>query len=504
MIVRESINFERGKSPEDIKKLFGREYHPGEILLRPDNGYSPHSTIMMFKRRTKPDYAGNEYFEVATLGYIDTEGKTKYYGYRFELDNYNTENMVNVDTKDIRFPSPKEELILRKFFNRSKISKIKERLGIFPILNGKKLDLNEAYNFERGLDPKDSMDIGTPLARLANELGMTYAEIRQDKKDLQEIVAAAVNPGDDEDKDYSFAFYAVADDPRAYDISKESRLFDVALWADQHQKDAIRILRTPDRMSESINFERGVDPRDSMDIGKPITRMLNRLGTSNLDRPRLKEKIEELPSTLYLEGRGDSQIIDIKRYKDLNKAEKKSLASWYASSLSREENKKKIDPDFIWIKLKYDFPNPGIKEWMDLDKFAVLLDRKIRKKFLKESQNFERGVDPKKSAGIGLSSPKRFQTIEEFTNHIIAALPLIFDGKIPEDILSKKEGGMLPETYYGKIAWWLAEKGFEMPNGNSEWEGPIDNAPKDFAYWTTPIVQKLEQMFGQKRWSEYN
>lgn len=230
--------------------------------------------------------------------------------------------------------------------------------------------VRESINFERGLDPKDSMDIGTPLARLATELGMTYAEIRQDRKDLQEIVAAAINPGDDEDKDYSFAFYAVADDPMAYDISRESRLFDVALWADQHQKDAIRILRTPDRISESVNFERG--------------------------------------------------------------------------------------------------------------------------------------IDPKKSAKIGLTSPKRFKTIEEFTDHVMAALPLIFGGKIPEDILSKREGGMLPESYYGKIAWWLTENGFEMPNGNNDWEGPIDNAPKGFAFWTTPITQRLEQMLGEKKWSEYN
>jgi hypothetical protein len=43
-----------------------------------------------------------------------------------------------------------------------------------------------------------------------------------------------------------------------------------------------------------------------------------------------------------------------------------------------------------------------------------------------------------------------------------------------------------------------------MPNGNNDWEGSPDNAPEGFKFWTTPIVQKLEQMLGQKRWSEYN
>ena len=270
MIVRESLDFERGKDPSEIKRIFGREFKPGDILLRPDNGYSPHKTIMMYKRKTPPDYAGEEYYEVATLGYINPEGKTGYYGSRFELNDYNKGNYVSIDTKGIRYPDPEEELILKRFLNPSKISKVKATIGIYPVLNGK-----------------------------------TFA----------------------------------------------------------------------------------------------------------------------------------------------------------------------------------------------LDKKNVVIG---------ESLNFERGIDPKKTIGIGLEAPKRFKTIEEFTDHVIAALPLIFGGKMPKDILSKKEGGMLPEKYYGQIAYWLSEKGFEMPNGNNDWEGHIDMAPKEFAYWTTPLVQKLEQMLGQKRWSEYN
>jgi len=122
---------------------------------------------------------------------------------------------------------------------------------------------------------------------------------------------------------------------------------------------------------------------------------------------------------------------------------------------------------------------------------------------ISESVNFERGIDPKKSIGIGLESPKRFHNIEEFTNHIIAALPLIFGGKIPEDILSRQEDGMLPNTYYGKIAWWLTENGFEMPNGDSDWEAGPANVSKEFSYWPTSIVERLEQILGEKRWARY-
>lgn len=254
---------------------------------------------------------------------------------------------------------------------------------------------------------------------------------------------------------------------------------------------------------ESLEFERGKDPRDSMNIGLPIMRILNRLKIPEPEFSKLVKKIKSLPAVFFLMGRGDSSIIDMKKYKELTSSEKKSLASWYASSLSIEEKSKTV-PNFIWIKIKYDFLAKEIEEWMDIDKFSRLLSTKLRRKFIKESINFERGLEPKTAAGIGILAPRKFKTIEEFTDYIIMALPIIFNGKIPEDILSKEESGMLPEKYYGKISWWLTENGFEMPNGNNDWEGPIDNVPNEFTYWTTPIVQRLEQMLSQKRWSEYN
>ena len=122
------------------------------------------------------------------------------------------------------------------------------------------------------------------------------------------------------------------------------------------------------------------------------------------------------------------------------------------------------------------------------------------KKLVRESLNFERGLNPKKSIGIGLEAPRRFKTIEEFTDFIIMALPLIFNGKMPEDILSKKERGVLPMSYYDKIAKWLTDIGHEMPNGNSNWKSKIEIVDKEFRFWTTPIARKLEEILGEKRW----
>ncbi len=50
---------------------------------------------------------------------------------------------------------------------------------------------------------------------------------------------------------------------------------------------------------------------------------------------------------------------------------------------------------------------------------------------VKEYLDFERGINPKKAMKVGLESPRRFESIEDFTHYIIAALPLIFGGRIP-------------------------------------------------------------------------
>jgi hypothetical protein len=119
---------------------------------------------------------------------------------------------------------------------------------------------------------------------------------------------------------------------------------------------------------------------------------------------------------------------------------------------------------------------------------------------LEESLNFERGIDPKKSMMIGLSSPRRFKSIEEFVDYIIKAMPLIFGGKIPEDILSKGEEGIIPESYYSEIVKWLS-RGFEMPDGDSDWDFTTNT---EFNTWTLQIEQRLEEILGQKRWSKNN
>jgi hypothetical protein len=117
---------------------------------------------------------------------------------------------------------------------------------------------------------------------------------------------------------------------------------------------------------------------------------------------------------------------------------------------------------------------------------------------LEESLNFERGQDPKKSIRIGLKYPRRFETIDEFVDYIISAMPLIFNGEIPDDILNSEEHLWLPIAYFQKIATWLKKEKFEMPNGNTNWDYTFGMSD-EFAHWPKSIALRLEQMLDQKR-----
>lgn len=92
--------------------------------------------------------------------------------------------------------------------------------------------------------------------------------------------------------------------------------------------------------------------------------------------------------------------------------------------------------------------------------------------------------------------------INEFTEYIIIVLPYIFSGKIPDDILSKKEAGMLSASYYLKITKFLDKCGHQQSNGNDLWRGS-DNTPSEFQFWPALIKKALENKGYVRRPEEY-
>lgn len=213
--MNESLDFERGRNLRDVKReLTGMGFIPGEILIEnPDDDIAGNiGDVVMFKKMRSPNYAGDIYAEVATLGWLSQRmNKVLNYGSKFSLDNYNISNHVRPNK--LRSPTEREEDQIRKYLNKSKLQKIKNQInGMIPILNGKKM-IKESLSFERGLDPKEKMGIGLRhdaieiISIAAEETG---ADFEGDQ--IHEILSDVVENPETQDE-WSVEYYVDKDIP---------------------------------------------------------------------------------------------------------------------------------------------------------------------------------------------------------------------------------------------------------------------------------------------------
>jgi hypothetical protein len=362
--IDESLDFERGKTPEQIKRDLRGHFRPGEILLRPDNGYSPHQTIMVFKRITPPDYAGEQYYEVATLGYINTKGEVKTYGSsRFAMDDSNKGNMVSIDTKT-RFPNKEEELLIKRFLNKSKIWKIKEAIGIYPILNGKSLSLTESIDFVRGQEnPLDSLEIGRVLERIKEQVMEIGPDIAQ-KTSLGWLVTQV-------------KFVEGIPEGQVIWNSKSLKDLTESGWKKLFREmKEIKSKMFPN-MKEGLEFNRGMDPRDSMEIGR-IEERREALIDWIIEQDPMKWTGSSVLAPFITRRHPHPWGWDMKKFEDASLMELNHIKEY-------------------------------IEKWEVVDKKYNVFDGPASK--VHERLDFERGMDPKQSMDIG-----RFAKIHKITS----------------------------------------------------------------------------------------
>ena len=119
----------------------------------------------------------------------------------------------------------------------------------------------------------------------------------------------------------------------------------------------------------------------------------------------------------------------------------------------------------------------------------------MKAKFIKESISFERGGDPKGILGIGIHSPRIFTSREELADYLIIALPDIFGGEIPKDILYKPGGGIIPWYYYNKINNFLIKCNHTYVN----WKGEkkknwVELESSEVSFWPQTLYKKLAEL----------
>jgi len=247
--------------------------------------------------------------------------------------------------------------------------------------------IKESINFERGGDPMDTMEIGRVEERKQKMIDEITSE-DPSKWTGSSVLGAFIhyriprgtqwNLKKFEDSTLKELQYTLAYIQKWNKIDKKFKVFD----------------GPASTVQEALGFERGMDPKYAMDIGKF--------------------------KSAYMEGRGKCSVIEVKKYKEFTPEELDSLGQWYGSSLSRG-NKEKTDPETTWIKIKRDeaATSRGEIEWMDLERFEEL-KKKGRwmdpqwekrhgkwylKKSIRENMKFERGQDPKNFMKIGYIRP---------------------------------------------------------------------------------------------------
>lgn len=124
--------------------------------------------------------------------------------------------------------------------------------------------VREFINFERGLDPKETMGIGRKLIQLSNKTGMTPSELRLTKSRMKNLFN-----GEIEFRNFIFWLKRWVDKPADHSIDTNTPVYDDIVWANQNFKEAFDLLNLDDtQMYEDVqNFERGQNPKESIGIG---------------------------------------------------------------------------------------------------------------------------------------------------------------------------------------------------------------------------------------------
>ena len=259
--------------------------------------------------------------------------------------------------------------------------------------------ISESLNFERGIDPKDSMNIGN-------------TEVRREKL-IKEIIQ--FNPR-------LILNYKGGMDPFMFLTSTKNPEWDKSTLRNVINPELSRVLNYLRGLSESQNFERGLEPKVSIGVG-------------------LASKIKqcEWPELQYLILSKDADFIKFLSDGKYTIHNPKEFMESYKHGA--DVYKKYVRPRYTSYKFSSDFRDIIQKkllkirasetEWhinMTLNASEVEMDSRM--KGLKESLDFERGLDPKDAMGIGKTSE---QKIIEMLREDEKDLSVFFGIKIQEE-----------------------------------------------------------------------
>ena len=262
--------------------------------------------------------------------------------------------------------------------------------------SGMTTKIQENINFERGQDPKTALGIGLSYDNLRpgnilsvkkdidNRRQVGYKIKVKEVTDVEKMIGSQ-RPGKEID-------YVVVD-KNGEQISNIQRTWTMGKeWFDEHF-DIIGLVK------ESINFERGQDPKSALGIGiiivNQVWRFSSPTGLTGMGPGYTERFIEEI-----LRMAGDDNIP--KRYNNVAFKTPDNKLIFLRDLLGRNI-KDEYSGKIFKIPQYSEFPAEGNMYYTEKGRVLRDPDQSIIDFTLRENINFERGKDPKTSLGIGLS-----------------------------------------------------------------------------------------------------
>jgi hypothetical protein len=384
-LVSENINFERGMDPmtamdigmfhfdvefsgdlegwEESEKTKAKKWHYGDVKILSIEGSTDETNAELYINLSDGDY-------IRFISYYSFEP--------FHSDKYHGK-------KDCALISIKS----RKLVDSDVFEKYEEELENGSIIlavmriyeNIKNESIKESINFQRGQDPKKAMEIGIPTWETLQEGDIIYVPkgvgIKNDR--ISESHAHGYFPGgtilkvrelDNASTKEWVLRYIYFSSMEDYNGKNEQDRFGYLAGTPKQFREKFKLL--PRSMNEVQNFERGIDPKEAMEIGDKV-----------LTRKIIEETIWELPQDLIHQN---FNILGL-----IKKFRGEPILIMKTKSDGDGDGKKYIAMAPDYRSDYYKTPKEAVEEVKAyLDKHPI-----------KESLNFERGIEPKSSMGIG-------------------------------------------------------------------------------------------------------
>jgi len=276
----------------------------------------------------------------------------------------------------------------------------------------------ENINFERGKEPKDAMKIGIKNIDWGFRTGYRFQRGRIVKITNYNNIPIIVIKGSQ---------YYLACSPLNYRLKNRGEKIR-GHWRSTVEETIKDLIRKIDQyhISESIDFERGIEPKDAMKIG--IDNIDWGYGPNYLKMAQKDNRLE---------------IVGMEKYK----------TALILITKSKNYIPLEDTPYMAMSNIRNEVPDPRLNIGSDWHKTKeeALEDAKERldkKYFLKESIDFERGIEPRDAMKIGRRAQIEewldYHNIPENLYKISNDLTIIIDGKL--DFYHQKRVTSLPDN----------------------------------------------------------